>query len=212
MTSALVPWSVATRGAGIVIAVGYLSGYVTGPVVAVVGGLGLITFGRVLLVERGEGALAAVALTVIAGALGVGALRWEALSLGDIRGAQAVLGPTVLVDPAEAAGAAWAGGLAGILALGVWLARPLPVGLAGHLWLGLEAAVGGLALLSVFWGEAAAGLPDLGPWVVGTLAAGAASYGLALVLRRLRELWAWTVVLTAGAVVFAAAGVTSSVL
>ncbi len=59
----------------------------------------------------------------------VGGLRWGSTSLDAMRGAQAVLGPTVVVEPQEAAiGAALAAG-AGVIALSVWLAAPSPRGL-----------------------------------------------------------------------------------
>ncbi|MGH2693430.1 MAG: hypothetical protein ACRDJJ_01315, partial [Actinomycetota bacterium] len=61
-------FSAATRAAGLVIALGYLLGLVPGPLVAVVGGLALVTFGRGLLCRRGDEAVAGAALAVVAGA------------------------------------------------------------------------------------------------------------------------------------------------
>ena len=130
---------------------GYLLGLVHGPVVAVVGGLALITFGRNLLLEHHAAALSGAALAVMAAALGIAALRWGALDLDELRGVQAVLGPTLLVGPVQAAWATSIAAVAGFAGLVVWTARPWPSTRALFAWWSLEAALGSLALISLFF-------------------------------------------------------------
>lgn len=144
--------SAGTRSAGLVVALGYLTGLVGGPLVAAVGGLALITFGRCLAMNRGAQAQACASLAVIAGALGVTGLRWGTLDLAEIRSVQAVLGPTVLVGPELAAGATIAAAVAAALALALWLASDPGHGIAGRAWTGAETLVAALALVTAFWG------------------------------------------------------------
>ena len=73
--------AVGAQVAGVILAAGYLLGLVQGPVIAVVGGLALIAFGRAVFLDRAWAAVTGVAIAVLAGALGVGALRWDALEL-----------------------------------------------------------------------------------------------------------------------------------
>ncbi|MDQ3940307.1 MAG: hypothetical protein M3238_03035, partial [Actinomycetota bacterium] len=143
-------FSVGTRTAGAVIVAGYLTGLVPGPIVAVVGGLALITFGRVVFVDRISSAVAAAALAVIAGALGIGALRWGTLELAGLVGAQSVLGPTVLVGPTAAAVAAGVALVAALGALGVWLTAMPPESRAEWVWSGLEAVLVAVTIMMVF--------------------------------------------------------------
>jgi hypothetical protein len=150
-------WGLGARAAGIVIALGYLLGLVGGPLPAVVGALALMTLGRCAAAGGSDDLVLGGALAAIGGALQVGALRWETLDLGRLRGAQAVLGPTVLVEPAAAAAASWVAVAAATAALAAWLAtaRLAEEGTGGFavraVWIG-EAAVGAFALATVFWG------------------------------------------------------------
>lgn len=210
-------WSAGARAAGLVVALGYLLGFVRGPVMAVIGGLALVTLGRCVSLRAPDDAALAASLAVLAGALGVGALRWGAVELGDLRGIQAVLGPTVLVGPGAAAAACWvaAGGALGALA--VWLATarssdllsPAPARLALGLWL-LEAVVGAFAIVSVFWGPSIprgsfggdAALAFL-RWLVLVGAVAAAAVASALFLAA-RPRWRWAAL--GGGAVAAAAG------
>ena len=139
-----------SRAAGIVFALGYLLGLVPGPLVAVVGGLALVTFGRSLLLGRTPATYAALSIAVVAAALGVGALRWASLSLDDLRGAQAVLGPTLSVGPERAAVASWLALGAAVLALGVWSGLGPRSDRADRVWLSLEGLVAALAVVTVF--------------------------------------------------------------
>jgi hypothetical protein len=160
----LVAFSAATRVAGAVVAVAYLIGYVDGPVVVVIGGLGLMTLGRGLLTDRADEALAGGALAVMAAALGVGALRWGTLSLSEMRSAQAVLGPTVMVGPDQAALAACLGSAAFVIALSAWLASVGRRNVWGYIGAALEASVAGLAVVTVFWGPVPLSALDLLEW------------------------------------------------
>ena len=117
MNPAAPVFSVAARAAGSILAAGYILGMVPGPVIAVVGALALVTFGRILLAPRVEAALDAAALALFSAALLAGALRWGTLDLAEIRGAQTVLGPTVLLGPLDLAIAVCVTAGAGVLAL-----------------------------------------------------------------------------------------------
>jgi hypothetical protein len=135
-----------------VLALGYLTGLVSGPLVAAVGGLALNTFGRSLRMDRAGRGLAAAGFAVVAGALGIAAVRWGTLELAELRSVQAVLGPTLLVGPERAAIAAIIATVAGSVALGLWVAA-LPVqGFIQWAWTGLETLTVALALVSAFWG------------------------------------------------------------
>lgn len=149
-------WGAGARAAGAVLLLGYLLGLVQGPLPVVVGGLALLTLGRCAGARGSDDLVLGGALAVVAGALQVGGLRWETLELAQLRGAQAVLGPTVLVGPQGAAAACWLAGIAGIVALAVWLATARrseeEAGrLVRGLWMG-EAALGAFALVTAFWG------------------------------------------------------------
>ena len=173
---------------GAIVALGYLIGMVSGPLLVPVGAFGVVTLGRVLAGGRIEGLVAGVALAVFACAVAIPALRWGTLDLGELRGVQAVLGPTVLVAPPAPAVAAWAGAAAGLVALGVWLGPPgapggwQPPAIA---WWGFEALLGGLVLTTVFWGPAVAGwgtgavrVFDVGSWFGAALLIGGCAAGL----------------------------------
>lgn len=205
-------FSAGARVAGAVIVLGYLSGLVAGPVVAVAGGLALMTLGRALLMPPRDEFIAAGALAVTAGALGIAALRWQALDLGELRGVQAVLGPTVLVGPTEAAIASWLGAGAAIVALGLWLGSSSPSGRWERIWLAAEAFVGALAVVSVFWGPALVGdgageiAAGVGRWAATVGIAGLAATGIAVGAGRLGSTWRWAVLVVAGVGVVTGAG------
>lgn len=209
-----------TRAAGIVIALGYLLGVVAGPVVAVVGGLALITYGRSLLLMRIPAAIAGGAIAVIAGALGVGALRWEALELAELRGVQAVLGPTLLVGPTQSAVAVGVAAGAALVALAVWLSAPWPRARSGYLWSALEAVLVALAIVSVFFdpsrsgfgGSAVGSLPaQLLRWAVAVVVTAGAAGAAAWFLSKQKDLWRALPVVASGAAVVAGAALLMSV-
>lgn len=140
------------RAGGLVLALGYLTGLVGGPLVAAVAGLALITFGRCLRMDREDQALAAAGLAVIAGALGITALRWGSLELAELRSVQAVLGPTILVGPEMTAAAVIVAAMAANVALALWVAA-LPVrGFGAWAWTTIETMAVALALVTAFWG------------------------------------------------------------
>ena len=145
------------RVAGAVFALGYLLGFLDGPVVALVAGIGLMVLGRSLIQSGSDVLVSAIALSVFAGGLGVAALRWNTLQIGTLRGAQAVLGPTLLVEPVPLATAAWFAAIGGALALAVWSALPAPDGRTASVFALAEAAVGALAIATVSWGPSLSG-------------------------------------------------------
>ena len=215
-------WATGARVAGLVVALGYLLGVVRGPIVAVVGGFALVTLGRCAAATHSEDLHLGGSLALLAGALGVGALRWGALDLGDLRGAQAVLGPTLLVGPAAVAAACWFAAGASLVALAAWLAaarssddaidgdrRP-----AHWLWWA-EATVGALAIVSVFWGPSTPrgsltsgpALVALAGWAVAVAVAASAAAGGAELLARRPLLWRTAALGIGGAATLVAAGV-----
>ena len=203
--------SAATRVAGAVIALGYLTGLVPGSLVAAVLALGAVTFGRSLWSRERE-LLGVAAFGVVVVASVVGALRWGSDSLDAIRGAQAVLGPTVLIEPQEAAiGAGLAAG-AGVLALSVWLGALRPAGLWSWVIVCAEGAVVALCLVTAFWGPAViapgAGdgaelARDLGGWALAVLAGLVPAVGLSWLWRRLHPVWSWVALVGAAAAALA---------
>jgi hypothetical protein len=218
-------WSAGARAAGTIVALGYLFGFVRGPVMAVIGGLALVTFARCLSAPPPEDAVLAGCLAVLAGAVGVGALRWGVVDLGELRGIQGVLGPTVLVGPAGAAAACWIAAAGAVAALATWLATarladqdaalsPRPVTV---LWV-VEALVGSFLVVSAFWGPS---IPrgSLGGdalvaalrWAALTAAVAGASAGAALVLAR-RRAWRWAALGAGAAAAAAGAALVARVL
>jgi hypothetical protein len=215
-------FSVGARVAGGVITAGYLVGLLPGPVVAVVGGLALITFGRALLVGRLEGGQVGAALAIAAGALGVGALRWGTLDLGELRAIQSVLGPTVLVGPDAAAAATTIAMIGAALAVAVWLLVPQPPRrLRPSVGVSLEAGLAALAIVTVFVdpverpldlsesGEAAI---VVATWVGATALATLVVLVLALALSRLGAMWRWGALAVSGLAVVVGAALVASVL
>jgi hypothetical protein len=207
------------RCGGGVIALGYLLGFVSGPLVPVIGGLALMTFGHGLVLDRPSRAFAAAGLAIVAGAVGIGALRWGAMGLDAIQGAQQVLGPTVLVGPTQAAAASWLAASAAVFGLGVWIAPSFPAGWRARGAWGLEAAIGALAVVWVFWGGAhdSAGGSATSPaallqWAAAVALAGLVAVGVALVAGRLGARWRWAIAVLAGAAVVGGASLIASVL
>jgi hypothetical protein len=145
-------FSAAARVGGLVVALGYLTGAVNGPLVAAVGGLALITLGRSLRMDRSGRALSAAGFAVFAGALGIAAIRWGTLELAELRSVQAVLGPTILVGPEAAAIAAILATAAASVALGLWVTAGPVRGLLHWTWTVLETLAVALALVTAFWG------------------------------------------------------------
>lgn len=195
-----------------VICLGYLLGLVQGPVVSVVGGLALITFGRNLLLDHRSAAVSGAALAVIAAALGIAALRWGALDLGELRGVQSVLGPTVLVGPTEASLATSIAGAAAVVALTVWMSRPWPASKVLFGWWGVEAAVASLALLTLFFEpvalfDGAEGAVAILGWAGGTLAIAALAAAGGWFLQKVPQIVPAALMGVAGAAVAAAAAI-----
>lgn len=213
--------SAAARVAGIVIAAGYLLGLTPGPLVSVIGALALVTYGRLLAAERPEAIRNGIALAVVAAALGVGALRWGTLDLGELRGVQSVLGPSLLVGPPAAALACGAAALGALLALGSWLNDPRPTDRVGYVWAGTEALIWSLAVVTVLFDPARSALQgagvvsavfELGRWVLATVVAAALAVGAALLEGRLTGALRWSVLGVASALVAAAAGLVATIL
>lgn len=206
-------FSAAARAGGAVICLGYLLGLAEGSVVAVVGGLALITFGRNLLLDHRSAALSGAALAVIAASLGIAALRWGALDLSELRGVQSVLGPTVLVGPAAAAAATALAAVAALAGLTVWMARPWPGTKVMMAWWALEAAIGSGALVALFFhpagllGRSSASVPA----VLATLAAAAlltgTVAGAGFLLQKIPDTVTAVLMLGSGGAVAAAAGI-----
>ena len=163
--------SIAARVAGAVTALGFLLGVVDGPIVAVVGALALIAFGRSLVTPPGTELIGPLAFAVVAGSTGVVALRWSSLDLAAIRGVQAVLGPTVAVGPTEVAAAIGVALAAGVLAAGLWLADDLPGGALGPRWRWVERATAGLVLATLFAGPEVADVVEASTWIAATAGA-----------------------------------------
>jgi hypothetical protein len=215
-------FSIGARVAGGVITAGYLLGLLPGPIVAVVGGLGLITFGRTLLVGRLEGGQAGAALAVAASALGVGALRWGTLDIGELRAVQSVLGPTILVGPDAAAAASIIAMTGAAVSVAVWLLVPQPPRrLRPSAAAAVEAGLAALAIVTVFAdpverpldlsesGEAAL---VLAAWVGATVGATVVVLVFASALSRLGSVWRWGALAVSGLAVVVGAGLVASVL
>ena len=183
--------------------------------------MALITYGRNLLLERNASLLSGAALAVLGGALGIAALRWGALDLGDIRGVQSVLGPTVLVGPTLAAAAAIVATVGACVALAVWSARPWPRARLEQGWWALELVVGSFAIATVFLDPARSALYagsagetalEIVRWIGVIAVVAVAAGGAAWFLNKLGELWRAVAVAVAGAAVAVAAALILSVV
>ena len=219
--------AVGVRAAGIVIALAYLTGLVPGPLLAAAGGLALVTYGHALLLERNPSLLTGTAFAVIVVALAAGALRWSTLDLSELRGLQAVLGPTVLVEKSAAdypilgPVASWLAVVAGVVAMSVWLRFP-----RGEVWFSLvpwvgEMIVASLAFVTVFWGPAAVALgsgdtgevvTELGRWILVTLVVALPAAGLSFLLGRLPRLWTTVALVIAVTAALSAVGISAALV
>ena len=203
--------SVAARVAGAVTALGYLLGVVDGPIVAVVGALALITFGRSLVTPAGAELIGPLAFAVVAGATGVVALRWSSLDLAAIRGVQAVLGPSVAVGPTEVAAATGVALASGVLAAGLWLADDLPGGALGPRWRWVETTIAGLVLATLFAGPQVAGVFEVGTWLAATAGASVLIAAVGRVLGPRSARVRVTLIAGSGVLVAAAAGIAGGI-
>jgi hypothetical protein len=171
---------VGTRAAGHALALVYLLGAMDGAVLIVVGALGLVAFGRVVA-GRTELLYHALAFVVAAIGLTIPSLRWQLLELSELRGAQAVLGPTLLVGPPAVAVSTWIAALATLLGFGLGLASAPGRGVRWWLWSTIEAAVGALAAVTVYYGPAIPGWGNEGASIRDDVPAWAAAVGVAAV-------------------------------
>ncbi len=196
------------------IALGYLLGITPGPLVSVVGGLALVTFGRALVLDELPALRSSAALAVIAGSLGVGALRWGTLELTELRGVQSVLGPTLLVGPPVVALACALAAAGALIALSSWVVDPLPSGRGPLAWASVEGVAAALAVVTVFFDPARSALTgsgfgtamvEIGRWAVAVAAAAAIVGGLAYWQQRLAARWRLVVLGGSGALVIAGA-------
>jgi hypothetical protein len=202
------------RCCGAVIALGYLLGFVSGPLVPVIGGLALMTFGHGLLLDRGSRTFSAAGLAIVAGAVGIGALRWGAMGLDAIRGAQQVFGPTVLVGPTTAGTASWLAAGSAVLGLAAWMSSSDPRALLPRIGWGAEIATGALAIVWVFWGDANPGsaLGGIATWAGAVAVTTGAALAGVLLIAWLGPRRRWGVAGLAGAGIVAAAAMLASVL
>jgi hypothetical protein len=212
--------SAGARLAGLVLALGYLTGLVPGPLVAAVGGLALMTYGRCLDLDRGAQALSAAGLAVVAGAVGVTGLRWGTLDLSGLRSVQAVLGPTLMVGPVAGATASIAAAVAAIVALALWSGARPAHGALQWVWVGLEALAMGLCVVTAFWGpkvlvgadvDLSQTAQDAGMWLAAIMVCLLFGVGGALLLRPLAGRWKAMLMAGCGLAVAAAAAVAGSV-
>jgi hypothetical protein len=211
-----------TRVGGLVLALGYLTGWVDGPMVAAVGGLALITFGRALLMNRADQLFAAGTLAVLGGAVGVAALRWGTLDLSELRSVQSVLGPTLLVGPQMVAAGVVLAAIAALVALMVWVAALDDRGLAAWAWTGVEVVVVALALVNAFWGPkvletsaeipSSESLPSIAVWVVASGAVVVAAIAGGLLVRLLGVSLRLSLSLSSALVLVVGAGFTVTAL
>lgn len=213
--------AVGVRVAGVVIALAYLTGWLPGPLLAAAGGLALVTFGHALLLERVPSLFTGAAFAAIVVALSAGALRWSTLDLGELRGVQAVLGPTVLVGPGLAAAGAWAGGVACVLGIAVWLRFPRREAWFSLLPWAAEVLVVSLATATVFWGPESTALSsgesgemwgEIGRWALVTAAVAVPAGGLSFLLARFGRVWTIAALALAATAALSAVGLVASVL
>lgn len=170
--------SVAARVAGVIGALGYLFGVVEGPILGVLAGLALVTFGRALVSPQGAELVGPAAFGVMAGAVGAVALRWGTLDLADIRGAQGVIGPTLAVEPLPVALLAGAALAASTVALGLWLTGAAEITTPGPRWWWVETATVALFLASLFCGPPSTDPVQTLLWLASAAAIGGAAIGL----------------------------------
>jgi hypothetical protein len=224
---------VATRVAGYSVALFYLLGADDGPVLVVVGGLGLAAIGRI--VHRAEARHAAgkhlvprfqstggtellypaAAFVVVAVGLTIPSLRWRLLDLSDLRGVQAVLGPTLLVGPASVAISAWVAAVATLIGFAHGIVSTQGRGPAWWFWSTIEIAVGALAAATVYYGPAIPGWGNEGTAIRSDVLGWAAALGIAAisiaavawVVRRISRAVRWAMLGACGVAVLVTASV-----
>jgi hypothetical protein len=125
-----------------------------------------------------------------------------------------VLGPTLLVGPTQAAVASSVAAGAALVALAVWLASPWPTSKVMFAPWALEAAVGSLALVTVFFDPAPTTLTplDLLKWIAATAVVTAIVAGGSWLLQKVPAVARALLMIGAGAAVVAAAGLLVTVL
>lgn len=171
--------SVASRVAGAIGAIGYLTGIVDGPVIGALAGLSLVALGRSLVVARGYELFGPLCFGILAGAAGSVGLRWGSLDLPEIQGAQGVLGPTVVVEPVAVAVANGGALVAATVVLGLWLMARTERPVALPRWWWAEGGAGALLIATLFVGPAPSDALQVGIWLgaTGLIAAAAVMVG-----------------------------------
>jgi hypothetical protein len=165
--------ALALQVTGAAIALAYLGGLVEGPIVAPAAGLALITLGMSLGGSPRRLSISVIALALVVGAWGVAGLRWTSLQLPDIRGAQAVIAPTLSAGSGRALVGVWLAAIGAAVACGVWAGAWSSLrGLGARTLVALPAALG---IVTAFWGpaiDAGAGgvLIQVGAWAAALLA------------------------------------------
>ncbi len=163
-----------------------LAGAADLPVVAALG-IVVIAVSRSLARPASDAASRIAAGLVVVASASLGLLRWQTTSLVDLRGLQAVLGPTVLVGPERAATGAWVALVTGACALALILGRPHDR-IDGAAW-AIALAAGALLLATAFYGPQVAGWgTDSIVWndavpialATGAIAVGAGALGVVL--------------------------------
>ncbi len=205
-----------TRTAGAFVILGFATGVVRGSLLGLFAGLVLISFGHGFGEDAPTIARRMFATASVVVAVGVAALRWNTLELGPIRGAQAVLGPTLLVGPDDVALAACVAAAGAALALGAWSSVPSGGRLA-RVGAVLEVTVIGSIIATGFWGpalgegsSAGSNIAGIGQWVAASIAAAFVAIAVSVQDRALdRARWVIAVLgavaVTAGAVLMAGA-------
>lgn len=153
---------VALAALGVVMGLAISSGAAPGSIFVVLAAMGACTVGRVLISGKSAGR-AALWIVTMGWSMLASASRFGTTDLGEIAGAQSVLGPAALLRPAVTTGVSGAAVLIGIIAGAFWIqSSPRIEGEEGHL---VDAAIRwGETVLVAFgftalaWGPVAGGL------------------------------------------------------